>query len=215
MERKSVQFKEQSIDMDARTFEGYAATWDKDQGNDIIHPGAFAKSIREGFPAGRIKVLWQHNQPIGIPVEMREDKKGLWTKARVSKTALGDEALELMRDGVVDRMSIGFQIPAGKSEYDKDEVRHIREVKLLEYSVVTFPMNESAIITGVKQIEHALRSGVLYEEREPLLKALQELEALIKSQPGKPTESVDEPQDVSDALAALKDFDDYLRKLKG
>src|SRR5690554_6621855 len=71
-----------------------------------------------------------------------------------------------MRDQVVDRMSIGFQIPAGKSEYDKDEVRHIREVKLLEFSPVTFPMNEAAIITGVKQIEHALRSGVLYEERK-------------------------------------------------
>mgnify|MGYP000867376569 CR=1 FL=1 len=43
----------------------------------------------------------QHAQPIGIPVEMREDAKGLWVKARVSKTALGDEALvELMRDSV-------------------------------------------------------------------------------------------------------------------
>ena len=47
------------------------------------------------------KVLWQHAQPIGIPVEMREDAKGLWVKVRVSKTALGDEALELMRDSVV------------------------------------------------------------------------------------------------------------------
>ena len=215
MERKSLQLKEQSVDMDARTFEGYAATWDIDQGNDIIHPGAFAKSILEGFPAGRIKVLWQHNEPIGLPTEMREDKQGLYVKGKVSKTRLGDEALELMRDQVVDRMSIGFQIPAGKSEYDKDEVRHIREVKLLEFSPGTFPMNEAAIITGVKQIEHALRSGVLYEEREPLLKALQELEALIKSQPGTPTEELYEPQDMSDALCALKDFDDYLRKLKG
>ena len=42
----------------------------------------------------------QHAQPIGIPVEMREDAKGLWVKVRVSKTALGDEALELMRDSV-------------------------------------------------------------------------------------------------------------------
>lgn len=215
MERKSVQLKDQAVDMDARTFEGYASTWDMDQGMDIIHPGSFSKSIREGFPAGRIKVLWQHNEPIGIPTEMREDKTGLYVKARVSKTRLGDEALELMRDNVVDRMSIGFQIPNGKSEEDKEGVRHIREVKLLEFSPVTFPMNESAIITGVKQIEQALRNGVSYDEREPLLKALQQLQALIKSQPGNTTENANEPQDMSDILLSLKDFDDYLLKLRG
>lgn len=214
MEYKSLEIKDQSVDMDQRIVEGYASTADLDQGGDIIHPGAFAKTIRERFSAGKIKVLRNHNALIGIPLEMSEDGKGLWTKSRISKTQAGDETLELARDGALSAMSIGYAIPNGKSE-EKDGVRHIKEVKLFEYSMVDFPMNEAAIITGVKQIEHALRSGVLYEEREPLLKALQELEALIKSQPGKTTENVDEPQDVSEALAALKDFDDYLRKLKG
>lgn len=214
MEYKSLEIKDQSVDMDQRIIEGYASTRDIDQGNDIIHEGAFSKTIRERFPVGKIKVLRNHNALIGIPLEMREDGNGLWTKSRISKTQAGDETLELARDGALSAMSIGYSIPSGKSE-EKDGIRHIKEVKLFEYSMVDFPMNESAIITGVKQIEHALRSGVLYEEREPLLKALQELEALIKSQPGKTTENVDEPQDVSEALAALKDFDDYLRKLKG
>ena len=49
MEFKSIELKETAIDMSARTIEGYAATFDLDQVGDIIHPGAFTKTIDEGF----------------------------------------------------------------------------------------------------------------------------------------------------------------------
>lgn len=210
MEFKSVALKESSVDMDARTFQGYAATWDLDQVADVIHPGAFAKSIREAFPAKRIKVLWQHRDPIGIPTEMREDDKGLWVKGRISKTALGDEALELMRDEVVDRMSIGFSIPAGKAEMDGDGIRHIKEVKLMEFSPVTFPANENAVITGVKQIQEAIRYGIRLEDSEPLLKALAELQALIKAQPALATVR-GEPPDLKGLLATFENLSGFAR----
>jgi HK97 family phage prohead protease len=194
MEYKRLALKDQAVDLDARTFQGYAATWDQDQVGDVIHRGAFAKSIKESFPKGRIKILWQHRDPIGLPTEMREDDTGLFVKGRVSKTALGDEALELMRDEVVDSMSIGFVVPMGKSEYDEAEgIRHIREVKLYEFSPVTFPANEAAIITGVKSLEEAIRYG-RFENREPLMRALDNLKALIsQAQPGQPTADDDEP----------------------
>lgn len=192
MEFKRVAMQDQAVDMDARTFEGYAATWDLDQGMDIIHPGAFAKSIKEAFPKKRIKILWQHWQPLGMPTEMREDDIGLFVKGRVSKTTLGDEALELMRDEVVDSMSIGFVVPMGKSEYDEAEgIRHIREVKLLEFSPVTFPMNEAALITGVKEFESAIQHGRL-KDGESLMKALAHLQALAKAQPAPVTADDDE-----------------------
>src|SRR5699024_5429610 len=110
MELKADELKESNVNTAERTFEGYASTWDKDKGGDIIVPGAFKKYINEAFPKGRIKVLWQHDQALGMPTEMAEDTKGLYVKARVSKTRLGDEALELMADGVIDRMSIGYMI---------------------------------------------------------------------------------------------------------
>ena len=72
MEFKSIELKETAIDMSARTIEGYAATWDLDQANDIINKGAFTKTISEGFPAGRVKMLWQHDAPLGMPSEMFE-----------------------------------------------------------------------------------------------------------------------------------------------
>lgn len=149
---RDFQIKAQSVDEEERTVEGYASTWDMDQVDDVIHPGAFQKSIRERFTAGKIKVLWQHSEAIGIPLEMREDSTGLWVKARISRTSLGDEALTLARDGVVDRFSIGFSIPRGKAEIDENGVRHIFEVKLMEFSLVTFAANEAAVLTAVKHL---------------------------------------------------------------
>lgn len=181
MEIKSVELKESTVDMDGRTIEGYASTWERDQTGDVIHKGAFAKSINERFRAGRIKVLWQHAEPIGVPLEMREDDYGLFVKSRISKTRLGDEALELARDGVVDAMSIGFSVPTGKWDYDEESnTRHIREVKLFEYSLVTFPANEGALVTGIKQIEQALSRGTATPAQiEALVQALEDLKKSI------------------------------------
>jgi HK97 family phage prohead protease len=190
MEFKSLRFEAVGMDPDARTFEGYAAAYGNvDSDNDVIEQNAFAKSIKEGFPAGRIKVLWQHkaDMPIGMPVEMREDSKGLWVKSRISKTAKGDEAIELMRDGVIDRMSVGFSIPAGKSQIAKDGTRHIYEGKLFEYSIVTWPANDQAIITGVKTLkemrEFAEGNSLSAKAREELLAELASITALLKGEP--------------------------------
>jgi HK97 family phage prohead protease len=181
MHRKSFELKDQDVSLKDRTFEGYASTWDKDQVDDIIHPGAFKKSIKESFPRGKIKVLWQHSEPLGMPVDMREDGKGLWVKGKVSKTRLGDEALELMKDGVIDSMSIGFTVPSGKSDYDDDGVRHIRELKLMEFSPVTFPANENANIFAVKKLRRMILDRKDLKGAEELEDALEELRSLMKT----------------------------------
>ena len=181
---KALQLKDSSIDTDKRTFEGYASTWDVDKTGDVIMPGAFAKSIKEAFPKNKIKVLWEHWEPLGMPLEMREDKTGLFVKARVSKTSLGDDALALMKDGVVDTMSIGFTIPANKSEINDQGQREIHEVKLMEFSPVTFPANDAAVITGVKSLSEKLQlaksQGIQITDSAELVSLLTELKALIK-----------------------------------
>ena len=114
MEFKSLKFEAAEIDPDERTFEGYAAAYGNvDTDNDIIETGAFTKSIKEGFPANRIKVLWQHSPhlPIGKPTVMREDSRGVWVKSKISRTTQGNDAIELLRDNVIDRLSVGFTIP--------------------------------------------------------------------------------------------------------
>jgi len=179
---KALEFKA-AVNLEERTFEGYASTFGNvDQVGDIIMQGAFTKTIQERFPKGDIKILWQHYEPLGMPIEIREDENGLYVKGRISKTALGDDALELMRDGVVNRMSIGFSIV--KADFDDQTGnRIIREVKLWEFSPVTFPANEQAVITAVKHL-----SGMLSQAgRDEIMKAQPEQSTV-------PIESKDDPE---------------------
>jgi len=208
MEFKSVELKETAIDMSSRTIEGYAATWDLDKANDIINKGAFTKTINEGFPAGRVKMLWQHDAPLGMPTEMFEDDRGLYVKGKISRTQLGDEALELMRDGVVDRMSIGFTIPQNKSGYNDEGVRMISEVKLLEFSPVTFPANDAAHILAVKSLQEqmiiAKSKGINPKDSKELSRLFGELKALVNvHEPLESTRVIDKPQ-YDDTLSIIK-----------
>lgn len=137
--------------IDDNTFEGYASVFrNVDSYRDVIEPGAFSKTIKENK---RVKVLWQHDpwQPIGKPTTMEEDNHGLYVKAKVANTSLGRDVMELMRSGVIDEMSIGFNTI--KDEWDnEDNVRRIKEVKLWEFSPVTFAANDQAVITDAKSI---------------------------------------------------------------
>jgi len=182
-EFKSIELKETAIDMSARTIEGYASTWDLDQTNDIIQEGAFKKTIQEGLTSKRIKMLWQHDQALGMPTEMFEDSTGLYVKGKISRTQLGDDALELMRDGVVNTMSIGFSIPKNKAGINENGVRIISEVKLFEFSPVTFPANEAAHILAVKSLHEQLviakSKGINPKDKTEFVHMLNELKTLI------------------------------------
>jgi len=205
VERKSVQFDIKNGDLSQRTFSGYASTFDVDLGGDIIVPGAFKKTI-EGRQDG-VKVLYQHNEPIGRSIKMYEDTVGLFVEGRVSKTRLGDEALELMRDRVVDQMSIGFTIPAGKSEMSDEGIRIIREVKLYEFSPVTFPMNENAIITSVKNMKDAIELGKFDgNDLKELSEILTDIKTLLSTEPLKNTQPQHQPSELEMLSKALDNF---------
>lgn len=148
------------VRLKTREFEGYCSTFgNMDSVGDIIEPGAFRKTISERGPKGanKIKVLWDHWEPFGMPVEMREDAHGLYVIGRASDTEENKDRLKYMAEGVVDSMSIGFTIPEGKSWWEEDGdapygiVRHIEEVKLFEFSPIMFPANELAVISNVRK----------------------------------------------------------------
>jgi HK97 family phage prohead protease len=206
MQFKNVAFAVKEVT--GRTVTGYAATWDEDQGGDVILPGAFTKTLQER--GNRVKVLWQHYHPIGKPTLMREDDKGLYAEYTISETPQGNEALTLIKDGVIDTMSIGYE--AVKSDRpDMNGPRFLREVKLFEFSPVTFAMNDAAVITGVKSIREALRTGgITAADREPLLETLEEIKALLtKEAKPVPTSHGLQPQQVEQLRqleAAIKSY---------
>lgn len=136
-------------------FSGYGSVFGvKDSYNEIVVHGAFAKSIEVRKPA----LLWQHrsDEPIGVYDVIREDDVGLYMEGRMAlKTQRGAEGHELMKMGAVSGLSIGFVTLL--DEYDrKSGITYLKEVDLWETSIVTFPANQSARVTGVKSISEIL-----------------------------------------------------------
>jgi HK97 family phage prohead protease len=141
MEKKTFDFNIQKAEKN--TFEGYASTFGNvDRDGDIVEKGAFQSSLKN-----HVLVLYQHQEPIGKAIEMKEDDHGLYVKAKISDTERGKEVMTLIKDGVISRLSIGFDIK--DFEYTP-EGRILKDVDLLEFSAVAFPANPLAAITNAK-----------------------------------------------------------------
>ena len=239
MEIKSFPF-EAKVDLEKNEFEGYASTFgNTDLVGDVVEKGAFKKTIQERLPKNLIKVLWQHYDPMGVPKHMEEDSKGLYVVAKVSKTRENLDRLQLMKDGVVDRLSIGYDVVKREIEELEDGKRivHLKELKLYEFSPVTFPANEEAVITGVKgreleellkripQLEQYIKAGRVLsaasrQRIEDAIKALQALLVLFeepekstpKSQEPPKIEGID-PEEFQSVLEELREFRKSLRSV--
>lgn len=153
MEKKSLQ-----LDLKAGRggeVEGYASRFGEvDQGGDVVVRGAYADTLRERMP----KMLWQHDpgQPIGVWEVASEDDTGLYVRGRIlEKINKGAEVLEMVRQGAVDGMSIGYR--TREAENDASGWRHLLKLDLWEVSLVTFPMLESARVDMVKASEMTQR----------------------------------------------------------
>lgn len=161
MEHKTFAFDLTGFDYEGRTFEGYAAAFGNiDAVGDIIHQGAFTKTLAER--GNKVKLLWQHNtaEPIGRPVFLQEDQRGLFVRAIISDTARGRDALALLRDRAISEMSIGYDSIKGGTDYtttdNGETIRNLRELRLWEVSIVSFPANENARITALKEDDKAV-----------------------------------------------------------
>ena len=167
----------------------------------IVEPGAFAKTLLER--SSRVKVLWQHNPdwPIGKPMALEETPAGLKVQAQISKTALGMDAMTLIRDGVVDELSIGFDpIKFDFEDVNGTQVRHIRELRLWEFSPVTFAADPMARIT---EANRAARDRHRADPSNPVLSFEDWLTWLHETHEGKVLSGKNKSL-VQDAIAALQ-----------
>ena len=131
---------------------GYASTFGNvDSVGDKVAKGAFAISIATKMP----KMLWQHDrwQPIGSWTDAKEDDYGLWVQGRILKTVpQGLTAFNLLKEEAISGLSIGYRVQ--DYEYDNDTgIYTLKQVNLLEVSVVTFPANELAEVSNVKSAD--------------------------------------------------------------
>ena len=122
-----------------------------------ILPGAFTRSLSDPEIKRRIKILFQHDQhkPIGIPTSMTDTTAGLLVEGRISDTQLGRECMTLLRDGVITELSIGFEPVQQifvKDPVSGKEERHLLDLKLFEFSLVTFAANKDAKVMSVHSL---------------------------------------------------------------
>ena len=88
---------------------------------------------------------------------MREDEKGLYIRGKISDTQKGRDIQTLLKDGVLTEMSIGYDAVA--FDFDNEQgVRHLKEIRLWEVSIVTWAMNEEARIDEVKSLVEELKT---------------------------------------------------------
>lgn len=153
--RTSFELEFKDID-DNGTIRGYASTFGNvDLGLDIVDKGAFKKSIKES--RGLIPILADHDPDkcIGLNIRAEEDDKGLFIEGKLNlDVQLARERYSLSKQflaaGAKAGLSIGYMTIKAEPDRDKPMVRRIKEVKLYEYSFVTFPMNTAAMVTAIK-----------------------------------------------------------------
>lgn len=136
---------------DAGAFQGYAAIFGNvDDGKDRIHADAFKEIVKSD---GKVKTLYMHDmrRPIGLAT-VGMDSKGLHFDAQLELgLATAREAHVAMKAGLIDGMSIGYDVLENGSSFDEQGVRDLTALKLWEISPVTFGMNPLARIDAVKQ----------------------------------------------------------------
>jgi HK97 family phage prohead protease len=95
------------------------------------------------------KLYMSHDstQAIGLVTERTDDDEAMYFTAKVSTTALGDEALILAADGVLDSVSVG--VNPTKFSFNEDGVMIVEAADWMELSLVPQPAFAGATITDV------------------------------------------------------------------
>ena len=191
-----------ALDGETGIVEAYVSIFgimDLDDPPDIIEFGAFAKTIQERGPAGakKIRVLNQHwrHEVIGVPLTLVEHTRdmlppelleqypeatgGLFARTQfVMDTQMGREMYALYKAGAMDEWSIGFDIMQMENVKRDDEIaRLIKEIKLWEYSPVTWGANPATATTAVKQAKTVAEPQEDALTREKRIKEIEILEA--------------------------------------
>lgn len=185
---------------DGRTVTAYAAIFDtptpiKDQHgeyHEVIARTAFTKTLVER--SKRVGVFYNHGKnpltgspdsmlsvPIGTPLEIVADDRGLRTVTRYNRSPIAEQVLEAIRDGQIQGMSFRGRIfqssPSGRVPRRAPggalPTVTRTELGLIEYGPTPFPAYEGAGILAVRAVDIAATiGGMSHAERRELAELL-------------------------------------------
>jgi HK97 family phage prohead protease len=154
----------------------WSAFNNKDDGADIMMPGAWSRSIAERGPQSkqpRVKFLYQHDDKmlVAAPSALVEDDFGLLATYTIPQTTLGKDVLLLYDAGVISEHSVGFTL--NLSTWDRaQQARLLQECVLWEGSAVTWGMNSQTPVVAVKALAQPGYLARLAEQAKALDKLL-------------------------------------------
>jgi HK97 family phage prohead protease/HK97 family phage major capsid protein len=160
--------------IDSIFIEGYASTVDIDRSGDVVPASVWEKGMQNYLKNPIILSQHDHDDPIGRMIEHKLDAKGLWIKARISAAA---EVFSLIKDEVLTAFSIGFRIL--DAEYNSAaEVFVVKELELIEISVVSVPCNQNTLFNLSKAFSDAEEYNSFKAQFIPKAESAKGLESL-------------------------------------
>lgn len=151
-----VKGKAPDVDTASRTVSGIISTTTPDNDGEVVLPSGLDMSY---FPK-RVKTVYlyhDYEKPVGKCRRMELRDGSLWASTYITSTALGEDVLKMMDEGVINGFSIGFATKAygpptndEEDEYGEHHTIH-REGRLYEYSITPMPCNPDALVSMVNK----------------------------------------------------------------
>lgn len=139
-------------------YEVFASIWGF---REVIRTGAAGQALKRSDEF----VLWDHEsaQPMARrsagTLEVKEDEKGVFIRADVSKTRWGRDGYEAIKAGVTTQMSFAFDVAPDGQKWRVDEIEDVkidtREItefgQIYDYSPVSYPAYKQTIVNARSQ----------------------------------------------------------------
>lgn len=138
--------------IDSIFIEGMANTTAVDRDSDVIPMAVWEQGVKNYLKNPIVLAHHEADDPIGRMEEHKITADGLWVKARISAAA--GKTFNLIKDGVLTAFSVGFIIK--DAVYDSlTDLFIIKELELLEISVVAIPCNQDSTFSLSKAFDSA------------------------------------------------------------
>lgn len=208
--RKQLDLSASALKFDDATmaFSGYASVFGGvDAYGDTIAKGAYSHTLASR--SRPIRMRWNHTGPvIGKWTTLEEDDKGLWVEGSLTPGhSIARDVYASLKHGAVDGLSIGYLIPPGGAE-EREGIRHLRSIELVEISVVEEPADSAALVAGVKAIDPDSARDVERGLRDLGLSKRQAKRFMAQGYSG--LQITDDDAEAAEIAAALREFNSIL-----
>lgn len=189
----NIEIKAASSEKKSFRIAGYANTVAKDRTGDVVTAEAWTKGI-ENYRKNPV-LLYQHDhsKPIGRAESIVVDKKGIFVEGAVSDAAEKLHGVQtLIKDGALKSFSVGFRVK--DADFDRaSDTFLIKDLELLEISVVSVPANQDSLFSIRKSFEDA--EGYEEFKKQFEIEAEEELSVEVKTEE-EPVEEITEELEV-------------------